>query len=87
MSQLHAEFDMNDLGILHYFQELHIDYTQHGLFVHQTKYIKDILTKTQMLDYKPYITPCHSHQQLLNSGRVLLLDPAHFRILSAPYST
>lgn len=31
MSQLYAEFDMNDLGILHYFLELQIDYTQHSV--------------------------------------------------------
>ncbi|XP_028949353.1 uncharacterized mitochondrial protein AtMg00810-like [Malus domestica] len=42
---LTKEFDMKDLGHLHYFLGLQITYQPDGLFVSQTKYIKDMLEK------------------------------------------
>lgn len=39
--QLSSEFDLKDLGRLHYFLGLQIDYTSTSLFVHQTKYASD----------------------------------------------
>ncbi|CAN6676712.1 unnamed protein product [Malus baccata var. baccata] len=42
---LAKEFDLKDLGQLHYFLGLQITYQPQGLFVSQTKYIKDLLEK------------------------------------------
>ncbi|KAM1049049.1 hypothetical protein ACFX2C_028192 [Malus domestica] len=39
VSQLTKEFDMKDLGLLHYFLGLQIDYQSRGMFVHHTKYV------------------------------------------------
>lgn len=58
--QLSSDFDLNDLGLLHYFLGLQIDYTITDLFVHQTKYATDLLAKFAMIDYKPCKTPCKS---------------------------
>lgn len=45
---LTQEFDMKDLGNLHYFLGLQITYKNTGLFVSQTKYIQDLLAKVDM---------------------------------------
>lgn len=57
VSKLGAPFDLKDLGPLTNFLGLQIGYTSQGLFVHQSKYALDLLTKFNMLDYKPCLTP------------------------------
>lgn len=42
IQQLSFEFDLKDLGLLHYFLGLQIDYAQSSLFVHQSKYASDL---------------------------------------------
>ena len=70
---------MKDLGILHYFLGLQIEYQPHRLLVYQSKYIKDLLHKTNMLDNKPCTTPCHPHQKLLTHGSPPVPDPGIYR--------
>lgn len=60
IQQLSSDFDLKDLGLLHYFLGLQIDYNNVGLFVHQTKYATDLLAKLAMTDCKPCKTPCKS---------------------------
>ena len=79
VSKLTTEFDMKDLGILHYFLALQIDYQSQGLFVHQSKYVQDLLQKTDMLDCKPCITSCHPNQKLLNHGSPCYTHPTSYR--------
>ena len=68
IKHLTKEFDMKDLGLLHYFLGLQIEYHTQGLFVHQSKYVQDLLQKTYMVQCKPCTTPCHPNQKLLNHG-------------------
>ncbi|XP_068323258.1 uncharacterized mitochondrial protein AtMg00810-like [Pyrus communis] len=79
LQRLTKEFAMTDLGLLHYFLGLQIEYCPQGLFVHQSKYIQDLLQKTDMVQCKPCITPCHPNQKLLNHGSSLYSDPTHYR--------
>ena len=79
ITQLTQEFDMKDLGLLHFFLGLQIDYKPHGLFVHQTKYISEILQKANMADCKPCLTPCHPNQKLLNHGSPSFSNPSYYR--------
>lgn len=79
ISQLTTEFDMKDLGILHYFLGLQIDYQSQGLFVHQSKYVHDLLQKADMMECKPCITPCHPNQKLLTHGSPSYSDPTNYR--------
>lgn len=76
---LSKEFDMKNLGELHYFFGLQIKYLKTGLFINQERYIYDILTKAELLDCKPYPSPCIENQKLLNTGSVPFEDPAHYR--------
>jgi hypothetical protein len=50
------EFKMFMMGELQFFLELQIKQAKDGTFVHQVKYIKDILKKFKMDDWKPLPT-------------------------------
>ena len=54
---LSSSFDLKDLGLLHYFLGLQIEYTGSSLFVHQTKYATELLHKFAMFDCKPCKAP------------------------------
>ena len=43
---------MKDLGTLHYFLGIEANYTNGGLYLSQTKYITDLLLRTQFQDAK-----------------------------------
>ena len=79
VSRLSATFDLKDLGPLTYFLGLQIEYTSQGLFMHQSKYALDLLTKFNMLDCKPCLTACFPtvHVNFQNSS--LLPDPTAYR--------
>eukprot|EP00253_Pinus_taeda_P023124 PITA_23124 len=54
---LAREFEMKDLGLLHYFLGLEIWQRSDGLFVSQGKYAREILEKFNMHGCKPVDTP------------------------------
>jgi len=54
---LATEFEMKDLGLLHYFLRLEIWQHSGGLFVSQGKYAREILEKFNMHGCKPVDTP------------------------------
>lgn len=51
------EFEMSMMGELTFFLGLQIKQTKEGIFVHQTKYSKELLKKFDMADCKPIATP------------------------------
>ena len=75
LHQLSSEFDLKDLGKLHYFLGLQIEYTSSGLFVHQSKYTLDLLNKFHMADCKPCNTPCAANAHLWPDDSPLLSNP------------
>ena len=78
---LGKEFDLKDLGLLHYFLGLQIDYTSTGLFVHQSKYASNLLKKFGMTDCKLCKTPCSPNHHFLPNDSPLLSDPKSYRSL------
>ena len=78
---LRVDFDLKHFGLLHYFFGLQIDYTSSGLFVHQTKYASDLLTKFGMTDCKPCKTLSSPNSHLLPNDSLLLSDPTSYRSL------
>ena len=79
LAVLGTDFDLKDLGRLHYFLGLQIDYTHSGLFVHQTKYTLDLLNKFSMSGCKPCKTPYSPNAHLLANDSPLLQDPTIYR--------
>jgi hypothetical protein len=81
ISQLSTTFEVKDLGPLRYFLGLQIDYKKAGFFVHQSKYITDLLTKFKMSDCKPASTPIATAPVLSTSASDSLADPTPYRSL------
>ncbi|XP_052477739.1 uncharacterized mitochondrial protein AtMg00810-like [Gossypium raimondii] len=63
VTQLNAQFSLKDLGKLSYFLGIEVQYTSEGMFLSQTKYIRDLLHKVSMDRSNglptPMVTNCH----------------------------
>ena len=64
IASLSRLFSMKDLGALHYFLGMEITRSSSGLHLSQSKYILDLLKKTNMVDCKPVLTPAVSGRRL-----------------------
>lgn len=51
------EFEMSDLGLMHYFLGIEVIQSDAGVFLSQKKYVADILDRFQMKDCNPTSTP------------------------------
>jgi hypothetical protein len=51
------EFQMSMIGELTFFLGIQVKHTKEGIFVHQAKYMKDLIKKFAMADAKPVSTP------------------------------
>ncbi|XP_022871003.1 uncharacterized protein LOC111390228 [Olea europaea var. sylvestris] len=77
---LNSEFVTKDLGSLSYFLSLEATPTSDGLFISQLKYVRDILTRAQLLDSKLVHTPMIVSQHLSADGS-LFSNPTLYRSL------
>ena len=55
--EMKKEFEMSMLGELTFFLGLQVCQIDKGIFISQTKYIKDMLKRFKMEDSKPVSTP------------------------------
>jgi hypothetical protein len=62
--QLDQEFTIKDLGRLHYFLGIEVNYSPSGLVLSQKKYITELLTKTNMLNCRSVSTPMSSSEKV-----------------------
>uniref|UniRef100_A0A2N9HA75 Reverse transcriptase Ty1/copia-type domain-containing protein n=1 Tax=Fagus sylvatica TaxID=28930 RepID=A0A2N9HA75_FAGSY len=81
ISQLSTAFELKDLGPLRYFLGLQIDYKKGGFFVHQRKYLTDLLHKFTMTNCKAASTPIATTPLLTSTSTELLSDPTPYRSL------
>jgi len=56
-NQMKSEFEMSMFGEMNFFLGLQIIKTKKGIFISQTKYVKELLKKFAMEDSKPMSTP------------------------------
>ncbi|KAJ4778087.1 polyprotein [Rhynchospora pubera] len=75
ISQLHSRFAIKDLGLLHYFLGIAVTSSSHGLHLSRSKYIKDILQRTNMMNAKLVATPIATGVQFLPGDSVFFSDP------------
>jgi hypothetical protein len=61
---MYNEFEMSLLGELSFFMGLHICQRNQGIFISQTKYIREMLKRFGMEDYKPVTTPMQTSCKL-----------------------
>jgi hypothetical protein len=56
---MQAEFEMSLMGELKFFLGIQINQTPEGTYIHQSKYVKELLKKFDMSESKPSKTPMH----------------------------
>lgn len=79
ITKLGAEFDIKDLGDLHYFLGIVATRDVDGLHLSQTKYTLDLLRRCHMLDCKPSSTPVAPRIQLSAFTGDPISDPSEYR--------
>jgi histone deacetylase 1/2 len=74
---LSLEFNLRDLGVVHYFLGIEFQSTSMDLMLRQHKYICDILTQVGMTSCKPIDTPISTSKVTILSDS-LFSDPTWF---------
>ena len=77
--RMQQEFQMSFLGELNFFLGLQIIQSKRGIFIHQSKYVKDMLKKFQLEDCEPVCTPMTVRCKLSNEYVSQVVDPKHYR--------
>nr|XP_028962169.1 uncharacterized protein LOC114826260 [Malus domestica] len=81
IQSLAKEFEIKDLGPLHYFLGIQIVQNKDDMFLSQDKYVTDLLTKSDMLLSKPCATPCLPYNRLLLDDGKPYNNPSLYRSL------
>jgi hypothetical protein len=79
ISKLQKEFALKDLGPSFIFLGYSCYQRSNGLYLHQSKYILDLLHKSKMVGAKPCNTPCSSGSKLSMYDGSPLADPIEYR--------
>ena len=71
--QLGKKFAMKDLGPLHFFLGFEVNYFVGGIHLNQSKYVTELLAKTEMTFAKDVSTPLARKHGLLKLWEVLYM--------------
>ena len=77
--KLVEEFEMKDLGLMHYFLGLEVWQSSEGIFLNQGKYAVEILKRFNMLECKALATPMDSNLKFLTDDSSELVDVTLYR--------
>jgi hypothetical protein len=72
---LASEFEMKDIGLMHYFLGLEVWQVSGEIFLEQGKYAVEILRRFRMEDYKPIATPMITNLKKIDTSDSELVDP------------
>lgn len=75
---LALEFDIKDLGPMHYYLDLEVWYKLGEIYLDQDKYIIKMLQKFGVMDSKPMTTPMITNLKKLRSSNSCLVDPTRY---------
>lgn len=79
------EFKLRDLRPLHYFLGIEVERTPGMVAFTQSKYIADLLFKTNMLDSKSIHTPMATTRRLSSDDNKPLSDPSQSTLIPNAY--
>jgi hypothetical protein len=79
IAKLNSEFALRDLGRLTYFLGIEVSYHDNSIHLSQTKYISDLLHRTEMFDTKLVKTPRAVGQNLSKFDGEPVEDPFGYR--------
>jgi hypothetical protein len=77
--KLAAEFEMKDLGLMHYFLGLEVWQSPERIFLNQGKYAVEVLKRFDMLECKSMNTPMETKLKLLVDTSSELIDATLYR--------
>jgi hypothetical protein len=78
---LASEFEMSDIGLMHYFLGMEVWQEEGHIFLGQGKYAANILSGFQMEDYRPMSTPMIINWKKLSVSDIQLMDATVYRQL------
>jgi hypothetical protein len=86
---MHNEFEMSLLGELFFFLEIQIHQRNQGIFISQTKYIREMLKRFGMKDCKPVINSMQTSCKLSKDNDSKYIDQRQYRSMigTLPYVT
>ncbi|KAD2392849.1 hypothetical protein E3N88_39826 [Mikania micrantha] len=73
------KFEMSSMGEMKFFLGLQVDQSEAGIFIHQTKYVGDILSRFSMSDAKPTGTPLAVNHGITPDEKGELIDAILYR--------
>ena len=73
------EFEMSMMGELSYFLGLQVSQRSDGIFINQTKYVKDLLKRFGMVDCSPASTPISTAIKLDEDKKGKSVDISGYR--------
>ncbi|GJS68426.1 retrovirus-related pol polyprotein from transposon TNT 1-94 [Tanacetum coccineum] len=76
---MHDEFEMIKMGELNFFFGLQIKEMEDGIFFNQSKYIKEVLKKFDLEEFKPMKTPMSSDTKLTKDEEYKSVDSTKYR--------
>ncbi|KAI3503879.1 hypothetical protein L1887_32343 [Cichorium endivia] len=77
-----GKFEMSAMGELSYFLGLQVEQKKDGMFIHQSKYVYDILSRFKMEDSTEYSTPiCVNHNLGPDHESEDDVDPTQYRAM------
>jgi hypothetical protein len=76
---MHKSFKMSSMGELTFFLGLQVKQKKEGIFISQSKYVKDILEKYGLSDTKTASTPMETHKQITADLEGEDVDVHHYR--------
>ncbi|KAJ9538527.1 hypothetical protein OSB04_031260 [Centaurea solstitialis] len=76
---MHKNFKMSAMGELNFFLGLQVAQKENGIFIHQSKYVKDVLHKFGFSNVKPVSTPMETHKHLTVDPEGKEVDVHHYR--------
>lgn len=73
------EFEMSDLGLMHYFPGVEVQQTSKGIFIFQTKYVIDLLKNFNMVPCKALATPIALGEKQTKEDACPKVDATQYR--------
>jgi hypothetical protein len=80
---LASEFEMKDIGSMHYFLGMEVWQEDGHIFLGQRKYVANILSRFQMEDYRPMSTPMVTNWKKLSASDSELVDATRYTQLKS----
>jgi hypothetical protein len=79
LNKVKSNFAIKDLGELNYFLGIQATRDNSSLHLRQSKYILDLLDRTQMTTSKPYLAPCAAGSKMSKYDGIPLPNPTIYR--------